>query len=509
MTLRMRAIIASAVAVALLVAMCLVVLVVYAVTTLGSRALLEAISPLSDKAAALSLAQANASGAVSDYVLLERPRSLRDYRQSIAEAERLLKEIDDAVPQGDVPELDVHVTKARAAQEAWVATDAEPTITAMQSGQRAKAIATTNARAAWTSYDEMTEASSALSVQVNEVRDEFAEAVRTFNAVLGVTLLVIAILAALGLVGFMVGMRAWILAPLRHLRGDLQSAAKAEDHGTVIRAIGPPELRDVARDAESLRRSLVEEIDEARAAREGLLQDAPLVAAMRAELDAGPPIDVPGLAVHGLVKSAEGVAAGDWWDRLPGPDGTLAIVVADVSGHGPSASVSALRIRSLLRSGLAEGGSLPDVVATAARSCGEDDHFATAIILRFDITGGTVSWVNAGHHPAILVTQDKEATLLEPTGPLISSLGGSWQERSAYFRPGDVVVAFTDGLVESRNADGDELESSMVSQIIRGMDAHVRENPQELVTRLLAQVRHRAADWRRDDVTIAAVSRPR
>ncbi|MHB1213012.1 MAG: PP2C family protein-serine/threonine phosphatase, partial [Candidatus Nanopelagicales bacterium] len=121
----------------------------------------------------------------------------------------------------------------------------------------------------------------------------------------------------------------------------------------------------------------------------------------------------------------------------------------------------------------------------------------------------TVSWLNAGHHPAILVTHDKESSLCEPTGPLISSLGGSWTVRSHYFRPGDVVVAFTDGLVESRNAEGDELESSMVSQLIRGLDSPVRENPEELITRLLAQVRHRAADWRRDDVTLVAASRPR
>jgi serine phosphatase RsbU (regulator of sigma subunit) len=72
-----------------------------------------------------------------------------------------------------------------------------------------------------------------------------------------------------------------------------------------------------------------------------------------------------------------------------------------------------------------------------------------------------------------------------------------------------VVVAFTDGLVESRNFDGDELESAKVSTLIRGLDAHVRADPAELVARLLAQVRHRAADWRRDDVTLVAASLPR
>ena len=53
-------------------------------------------------------------------------------------------------------------------------------------------------------------------------------------------------------------------------------------HDTPIRTVGPPELMAVAADGERLRRGLVHEIDEARAAREGLIQDAPLVAAMQA-----------------------------------------------------------------------------------------------------------------------------------------------------------------------------------------------------------------------------------
>ncbi len=216
-----------------------------------------------------------------------------------------------------------------------------------------------------------------------------------------------------------------------------------------------------------------------------------------------------GLAVAGTSQSAEGVMAGDWWDPVPRPDGTLAVVVADVSGHGPEASVTAVRVRSILRAGLLTGMAPERAVAMAAASCADDAHFVTGIVLVLDPAANTVHWCNAGHHPAIIVTRDKDASLCEPTGPLISSLGGEWTTQSRQFEPGDVVVAFTDGLVESRNADGDELESSKVSQFIRGLDAPVRENPEELIARLLAQVRHRAADWRRDDVTLVAAARRR
>jgi len=262
----------------------------------------------------------------------------------------------------------------------------------------------------------------------------------------------------------------------------------------------------VAMDAEALRRGLVREIDEARAAREGLMQDAPLVAAMERELAAPAEVLLADLDVFGTSQSAEGVMAGDWWDPIKGPNGTLIVVVADVSGHGPQATVTALRVRSILRSALLAGLGPAQAVQMAADSFTDDPHFVTGIVLVLDPAARHLRWVNAGHHPAIVVAHDKTTTLCEPTGPLISSLGGAWTTREQHFGPGDVVLAFTDGLVESRNTDGDELESAMVSQFIRGLDAPMRENPRELITRLLAQVRHRAADWRRDDVTLAAVA---
>lgn len=504
----MRTLIASGVAFAALFIMGGVVFLQFTITSASAQAVQDALSPAVDATASLSLAQSDASGSLSDYIMLERPRSLTSYRDSIAQAASLLDQIGTTIPDDEV-ELEALLAAARTAQETWIAADAEPSVVAMLSGQQARAVRITNAKVAWTSYDAMVEASNALAKEINRSRDDASDVVSSFTVFLGVTLLIVGILITLGLVAFLLGLQQWVLVPLRRLRHDLQQAARLPGHETPIRPNGPPELRDVAVDGEHLRRGLVVEIDEARAAREGLAQDAPLVAAMRAELAAPTAASVSGIAVSGLSQSAEGVMTGDWWDQIARPDGTLAIVVADVSGHGPAASVTAIRVRSILRSGLERGLSLEDAIDMAAASCANDDHFVTGIILAIDPIGNTVSWLNAGHHPAILVTQDKEAALCEPTGPLISSLGGTWTVRSRYFRPGDVLVAFTDGLVESRNADGDELESSMVSQFIRGLDSWVREDPEELITRLLAQVRHRAADWRRDDVTLVAISRSR
>lgn len=505
MTLRNRTLIASAAALGALVLMGAIVLAQYAATAVTNLALQESISPAVDTAADLSLEQANAAGALSDYLMLQRPASLDEYRQTIGRATTLLEELRTSV--SDDEELTALVARSLATQRAWTKTDAEPSISLMEAGRKVRAMRETNSPEAWATYEAMTTSSNDLHDALNRTRSEAADALAGFTRTLGITLFVVGLLILLGLLLFFLGLQMWVLAPLTALRDDLTRAARDPAHTAPIRPSGPPEIRAVGLDAESLRRGLVNEIDNAEAAREGLMQDAPLVAAMQSELALADAPVVPGFQLAGYAHSAEGVVAGDWWDAIDRPDGSLALVVADVSGHGPEAGITALRVRAVLRSALRAGRDLNEAVALASDAVADDSHFVTAIVLQLNRATGTLSWCNAGHHPAITVTRDKDAALCEPTGPLISSLGGEWTVRTRFFSLGDVVVAFTDGLVESRNADGDELEATAVGQFIRGMDGPVRENPAELITRLLAQVRHRAADWRRDDVTVIAAVR--
>lgn len=502
----MRTLVASVVALVALVLMGIALFAQYGITAAVNIGIQEELSPVVDQTAELTLAQAHASGALADYIMLDRPASLDSYRQSIGRATTLLADIGKIV--ADDPDLTALVAKARTTQRTWVRDDADPSIAYMEAGKPKRAMRQTGSDAAWAAYTAMTTASTDLHDGTNQARDTAIEAASAFTRLLGYTLLFVGACVLLGLAAFYGGLHLWVLGPLTTLRESLQRTTRTAGHLEPVRAVGPPELRAVGIDAERLRRELVREIDEAQAAREGLVQDAPLVAAMQAELGGSGTEQVAGLVVAGSSQSAEGVVAGDWWDAITQPDGRLALVVADVSGHGPQASVTALRVRSVLRAAL-RSGLPPDVaVSMAAGSCAEDTHFVTGIIVVLDPVAGTLQWCNAGHHPAIVVTHDKDAHLCEPTGPLISSLGGSWEVQSRGFGRGDVVVAYTDGLVESRNAEGDELESSKVAQFIRGADAPVREQPAELLARLLAQVRHRAADWRRDDVTVVAAARP-
>lgn len=496
---------ASGVALGALIVMAIVVIAQYSLTAATNFAIQEAMSPAVQSAAEVSLEQARASGDLSDYLLMQRDASVDDYRQAIGRATTLLEELR-TVADGDQRLTDL-VDAALTAQRSWIKADGDPVIALMEQGKRTRAIKVTSSKEAWAAYDAMVTASNDLHDALNQTRSDAAAVLAGFTRVLGITLVVVGLLVLLGLALFFLGLQAWVLVPLAALRDDIMRAARTPGHTSPIRASGPPELQAVGTDAETLRRELVSEIDSAEAAREGLMQDAPVVAAIQAELAITDVPVVPGFKLAGYVHSAEGVVAGDWWDSIRRPDGSLALVVADVSGHGPGSAITAVRVRSVLRTALRTGAALDDAVRGAAEACAEDDNFVTAIILSLDRPTGILTWCNAGHHPAITVTRDKDAALCDPTGPLISSLGGEWTVRTRFFSPGDVVVAFTDGLVESRNAAGEELESAAVAQLIRAMEGPVRDNPAELITRLLAQARHRAVDWRRDDVTVIAAIR--
>ena len=124
--------------------------------------------------------------------------------------------------------------------------------------------------------------------------------------------------------------------------------------------------------------------------------------------------------------------------------------------------------------------------------------FATALVAVVDPAAGSVQWANAGHPAGWLLPSGAcdRRTPLAPTGPLLSSLGGSWTTETAPLRTDDMVLVWSDGLVEARDAD--------LAAIV---DRIATREPRELVAQLLADLREGAPEWRRDDVTLVALRR--
>ena len=155
-------------------------------------------------------------------------------------------------------------------------------------------------------------------------------------------------------------------------------------------------------------------------------------------------------AARYLVADAEQSAGGDWFDVRPLPDGRVALTVGDVVGHGVAAAAAMSQLRAVLAEAVQTTG---DPVAAADRL----DRFvefvpgarwATVVVAVLDPVAGALDYVTRGHPAPLVVTRDGEARQLLSSGdgPLGTGPGGPAQQTA--MAEGDVVVLFTDGLVE-------------------------------------------------------------
>lgn len=468
----------------------------------------DTLTPAGQMADSLLLAQTGASGDLSDYVLTGADTAIASHQSAISTSEAMLGSLMDTFANED-PAFLALVDAAASAQRAWFSADAQPTLEAMAEGKVPKAGRITNKKKARDSYDSMIAATTALQTEIELQRSTEVDSLSSAARTLGIYMFISGILLILGFIGYFIYFQRWVIFPLMDIRKDIQLATRDPEHKHPIEPIGAPEFLTLAKDAETLRRNLVAEIDEATAARKGLAQDAPLVAAVREEMRVGSATHCQGVAIAGLAASAEGVLAGDYWDYVPIDEHRVALFIADVSGKGAAANVVALRIRAIMRASLARDADLLEAVALAAESTKDDEYFVTALLMIANTQTNTLTWLNAGHPSGIGVTHDKEEFYLNPTGPLISSLGGTWSVSEREFVPGDIVLGVTDGFLDVKEHPNDDTfaEGAALARIVRGLDSPVRQHPDEVVARLVAHIREISPRWRQDDVTVVALSR--
>lgn len=215
---------------------------------------------------------------------------------------------------------------------------------------------------------------------------------------------------------------------------------------------------------------------------------------------------VPGLTLVARYLPASPDAlihvGGDWYDAFPVGDAATGFVVGDVAGHDLGAAVLMGQLRNGLRSLLME---LQDPVAVMSAldrqlAAGEDDFLATAIVGVLD--DDELRWVNAGHPPLLHVPIAGTASYLERSpSPMLGVGGGDYRLHRTRLEPGDLVVGFTDGLVEHPSwslNDG-------FAHVARLADTFSGRDPDALCERLLAE--GLGGRSRRDDTCILVIRR--
>ncbi|MCX2181453.1 SpoIIE family protein phosphatase [Streptomyces sp. SKN60] len=154
--------------------------------------------------------------------------------------------------------------------------------------------------------------------------------------------------------------------------------------------------------------------------------------------------------------SAAVEVGGDWFDAIPLADGKTALVVGDVMGSGINAAATMGQVRTAART-LAGLGLAPSVVLTELdRTVAGLDEMATCLYAVYDPGSASCRIANAGHPPPVHVPADGLPRLLDlSTGAPLGVGGVPFETEEVPFRPGDSLVLYTDGLVETRDQDID------------------------------------------------------
>ncbi|MFB9177972.1 SpoIIE family protein phosphatase [Dactylosporangium sucinum] len=217
------------------------------------------------------------------------------------------------------------------------------------------------------------------------------------------------------------------------------------------------------------------------------------------------------IAASYLLAAADTSAGGDWFDAVVRPDGSVALVVGDVVGHGVTASGVMGQLRAVLQDRLQGDGDPGAALAAVDRLAGRltAAHAATVCValLRPD---GTVGYCTAGHPPPLLVPAGGAARFLDVTGGGPLGTGGRFPVREARLAVGDVLLLYTDGIVERPGRTAAEgtgelarvAADAVAGRALRAPDASPAERAATQPVELLVRATGHA-----DDITLLAVQR--
>jgi len=152
---------------------------------------------------------------------------------------------------------------------------------------------------------------------------------------------------------------------------------------------------------------------------------------------------------------------GDCYSFVPLPDNRLALAIGDASGKGLAAALMISNVQSSLRTAASfAGDDLAAVLAVVNRqvhASSLDDRYATLFYGVFDGSTRTLRYVNAGHNPPVVMRGDGFIDRLETGGAAVGMFPHwNYEVGAVQLNPGDLVVAYTDGVIEALDPAGSE-----------------------------------------------------
>jgi sigma-B regulation protein RsbU (phosphoserine phosphatase) len=242
---------------------------------------------------------------------------------------------------------------------------------------------------------------------------------------------------------------------------------------------------------------------------------------------------LPTLEVHGVCRPARTVS-GDYYDFIPLSEERLMIAVGDISGKGISAALLMATVHAFVRAyslepertlasmALGAGGS-GSAVLTANGGNGNShaelspsflmsnlnyqlfrstppEKYATMFLGCYDSPSRSLTYSNAGHLPPLVLSANGDVRRLQTSGTVVGLFDDMvYDESSEAMQPGDIFVAYSDGVTEPENEFGEFGEERLIELIVQHRD--------ESLARISDVVTTAVSDWiaggeQPDDVTL-------
>jgi sigma-B regulation protein RsbU (phosphoserine phosphatase) len=246
--------------------------------------------------------------------------------------------------------------------------------------------------------------------------------------------------------------------------------------------------------------------------RYGMLRALEIAEEIQGNLFPRQPPQIPGLDIYGMTLFSE-KTGGDYFDYLCADEADpakLCVTVGDVAGHGVPAALLMATVRGLLRLRATMPGTLGEIVGDINREFAKDvdasGQFMTLLLTRVNLRQKQMTWVRAGHDPGILYDPHKATfiRLHEEHGlPLGVDRDAVYRAASRSIRPGQIIFLGTDGIWETRAADGRQFGKRRLQQVIQ---ANAEASAQSITLSILdAVAEFRGDEHQEDDITVVII----
>ncbi|MBN1262488.1 MAG: serine/threonine-protein phosphatase, partial [Anaerolineae bacterium] len=204
--------------------------------------------------------------------------------------------------------------------------------------------------------------------------------------------------------------------------------------------------------------------------------------------------------------------SGDFYDVLPLSGGKFGILIADVADKGLGSALYMAVSRTLIRTYAGQYEDDPSSVFAAANPrIMKDTHadlFVTVFYAVLDPETGLLTYCNAGHNPPYLISARSgfHVQALRRTGiPLGIFEGESWVHRTLDIKPGQMLVLYTDGVIDAQDEDGDFFGEDRFLEIL---EARVECTAQDVQDAVMTAIRDFSGGAvQADDITLMVLKR--